>query len=76
MATPQQAQEVHVAVRDWLKKNVSDEVASKTRIIYGGMFYFYHNILWVVLENLDNFLCSFKCLILSPVIVCGGACLR
>ncbi|KAF9619170.1 hypothetical protein IFM89_005724 [Coptis chinensis] len=30
------AQEVHVAVRDWLKKNVSAEVASKTRIIYGG----------------------------------------
>lgn len=36
VATPDQAQEVHVAVRDWLKKNVSDEVASKTRIIYGG----------------------------------------
>ncbi|CAO2813816.1 unnamed protein product [Amaranthus hypochondriacus] len=36
VATPDQAQEVHVAVRDWLKKNVSGEVASKTRIIYGG----------------------------------------
>lgn len=36
VATPQQAQEVHVAVRDWLKKNFSAEVASKTRIIYGG----------------------------------------
>ncbi|KAK8522186.1 hypothetical protein V6N13_115159 [Hibiscus sabdariffa] len=36
VATPQQAQEVHLAVRDWLKKNVSEEVASKTRIIYGG----------------------------------------
>ncbi|KAE8719113.1 Triosephosphate isomerase [Hibiscus syriacus] len=36
VATPQQAQEVHVAVRIWLKKNVSEEVASKTRIIYGG----------------------------------------
>ncbi|ESW34786.1 hypothetical protein PHAVU_001G181000 [Phaseolus vulgaris] len=36
VATPQQAQEVHVAIRDWLKKNVSEEVASKTRIIYGG----------------------------------------
>ncbi|KAM7259143.1 hypothetical protein ACFE04_014884 [Oxalis oulophora] len=36
VATPQQAQEVHVAVRDWLKKNVSEDVASKTRIIYGG----------------------------------------
>ncbi|XP_022944549.1 triosephosphate isomerase, chloroplastic-like [Cucurbita moschata] len=36
VATPEQAQEVHAAVRDWLKKNVSPEVASKTRIIYGG----------------------------------------
>ncbi|KAJ6409881.1 hypothetical protein OIU84_009380 [Salix udensis] len=36
VATPVQAQEVHVAVRDWLKNNVSAEVASKTRIIYGG----------------------------------------
>ncbi|KAK4775293.1 hypothetical protein SAY86_010228 [Trapa natans] len=36
VATPEQAQEVHVACRDWLKKNVSAEVASKTRIIYGG----------------------------------------
>lgn len=36
VATPQQAQEVHVAVRDWLKKNVSAEVASTIRIIYGG----------------------------------------
>lgn len=36
VATPQQAQEVHLAVRDWLKTNVSPEVASATRIIYGG----------------------------------------
>lgn len=36
VASPQQAQEVHLAVRDWISKNVSAEVASKTRIIYGG----------------------------------------
>ncbi|RWW29594.1 hypothetical protein GW17_00005880 [Ensete ventricosum] len=36
VATPQQAQEVHAAIRDWLKKNVSAEVASSIRIIYGG----------------------------------------
>ncbi|XP_051132934.1 triosephosphate isomerase, chloroplastic-like [Andrographis paniculata] len=36
VATPQQAQEVHASVRDWLSKNVSADVASKTRIIYGG----------------------------------------
>ncbi|KAJ1693112.1 hypothetical protein LUZ63_009810 [Rhynchospora breviuscula] len=36
VATPQQAQEVHAAVRDWLKTNISPDVASATRIIYGG----------------------------------------
>ena len=41
VASPEQAQEVHAAVRDWLKKNVSPEVASKTRIIYGGNYRFH-----------------------------------
>nr|CAG4649618.1 EOG090X0BSC [Scapholeberis mucronata]SVE93833.1 EOG090X0BSC [Scapholeberis mucronata] len=35
-ATPQQAQEVHSKLRQWLSENVSAEVAQKTRIIYGG----------------------------------------
>ncbi|XP_053547805.1 triosephosphate isomerase [Bombina bombina] len=35
-ATPQQAQEVHLKLREWLKKHVSEEVAKSTRIIYGG----------------------------------------
>jgi triosephosphate isomerase len=36
VATVQQAQEVHEAIRKWLKANVSDEVAEQTRILYGG----------------------------------------
>ncbi|CAG8654438.1 283_t:CDS:2 [Paraglomus brasilianum] len=36
VATPQQAQEVHVFIRDLLKELVSPEVAESTRIIYGG----------------------------------------
>jgi triosephosphate isomerase len=36
VASPQQAQEVHAAIRQWLKEKVSEEVSSKTRIIYGG----------------------------------------
>jgi len=36
VATPAQAQEVHANLRDWLKTNVSPEVAENTRIIYGG----------------------------------------
>eukprot|EP00871_Galdieria_phlegrea_P005588 jgi/Galph1/602/GphlegSOOS_G5317.1 len=36
VATPEQAQEVHSLLRNWLKKNVNAEVAESTRIIYGG----------------------------------------
>jgi glyceraldehyde 3-phosphate dehydrogenase len=36
VATPQQAQEVHKALREWLGKNVGSDVARTTRIIYGG----------------------------------------
>ncbi|OIC46761.1 triose-phosphate isomerase, partial [Acinetobacter baumannii] len=36
VATPAQAQEVHYELRNWLKVNVSPEVAATTRIIYGG----------------------------------------
>ena len=35
-ATPPQAQETHLNIRDWLRKNISDTVADETRIIYGG----------------------------------------
>ncbi|XP_013790695.1 triosephosphate isomerase [Limulus polyphemus] len=35
-ASPQQAQEVHAQLRKWLTDNVSADVASKTRLIYGG----------------------------------------
>ena len=35
-ATPEQAQEVHKFLRKWLTENVSDSVATQTRIIYGG----------------------------------------
>ncbi|KAK3692892.1 Triosephosphate isomerase [Podospora appendiculata] len=36
VATVQQAQEVHAAIRKWLKANVSETVAAETRILYGG----------------------------------------
>ena len=36
VATPEQAQEVHAAIREWINKNVSPQVASEIRIIYGG----------------------------------------
>ena len=36
VATTEQAQEVHAALREWFKKEVSAEAAEKTRILYGG----------------------------------------
>jgi triosephosphate isomerase (TIM) len=35
VATTEQAQEVHKAIRDWLR-SISDKVADETRILYGG----------------------------------------
>lgn len=36
VASKEQAQEVHAAIRKWLADEVSKEVAEDTRIIYGG----------------------------------------
>ncbi|CAH7684855.1 triosephosphate isomerase [Phakopsora pachyrhizi] len=36
VATPQQAQEVHKAIREWFKKNVDPKTSETIRIIYGG----------------------------------------
>ncbi|KAI1002114.1 Triosephosphate isomerase [Podosphaera aphanis] len=36
VASTEQAQEVHKAIRGWLKENVSAKAAEETRIIYGG----------------------------------------
>ena len=35
-ATPEQAQEAHHILREWLAQNVSKEVAESVRIAYGG----------------------------------------
>jgi triosephosphate isomerase len=36
VATPEQAQEVHHIIRQWVASNVSAEVAGKLQILYGG----------------------------------------
>lgn len=36
VATPEQAEDVHKQIREWLSENVSEKVALETRIIYGG----------------------------------------
>ncbi|KAL7718760.1 Triosephosphate isomerase [Entamoeba marina] len=35
-ATPEQAQEVHQFIRQWLEKNIDKNVSDATRILYGG----------------------------------------
>ena len=35
-ASPEQAQEAHAGLREWLRANVSAEASDKTRILYGG----------------------------------------
>jgi triosephosphate isomerase len=35
-ATPEQAQEVHQYIRDWIEKNFNTDMAQKIRILYGG----------------------------------------
>jgi triosephosphate isomerase len=36
VATPEQAQDAHVAIRNWLQENYEVSIAQNTRIIYGG----------------------------------------
>ncbi len=55
-ATPAQAEEVHEAIRDWLDKNVSAEVARKTRIIYGGSVSDKNAAKLIDQPNIDGFL--------------------
>lgn len=36
VATPEQAEEVHALIRDWLSREFSPETAEKVRVLYGG----------------------------------------
>ncbi|KAJ7534319.1 hypothetical protein O6H91_13G089400 [Diphasiastrum complanatum] len=56
VATPEQAQEVHAAIRKWLKDNVSAEAASRTRIIYGGSVNGSNSSELAKKEDIDGFL--------------------
>lgn len=37
IATPQQAQEVHMKLRGWLNSNISEAIVQSAQIIYGGL---------------------------------------
>ncbi|KAJ3042309.1 hypothetical protein HDV00_007676 [Rhizophlyctis rosea] len=56
VATPEQAQEVHEHIRSWLAKNVSEEVAASTRILYGGSVNGKNSADLAKREDIDGFL--------------------
>ncbi|KAI9301297.1 triosephosphate isomerase [Cunninghamella echinulata] len=56
VATPEQAEEVHVTLRKWLAANVSDKVAESTRIIYGGSVNAKNAAELATKPNIDGFL--------------------
>lgn len=55
-ASPEQAEEVHASIRQWLSENVSKEVADSTRIIYGGSVSASTSDKLIVQPNIDGFL--------------------
>jgi triosephosphate isomerase len=55
-ASPQQAQEVHHMIRNWLKQQVSQDVASKTRVIYGGSVTDVNAAELINMPDIDGFL--------------------
>jgi len=55
-ATPEQAEEVHQAIRDWLSGKLSKGHADKTRIIYGGSVTDKNAVDLIKKQNIDGFL--------------------
>lgn len=55
-ASPQQAQDAHAFIRSWLAKNVSEQVAQETRIIYGGSVKASNSDELFKCEDIDGFL--------------------
>lgn len=55
-ATPEQAQEVHMHLRNWMRQNLSENVANETRIIYGGSVSDKNAKDLIVQNDIDGFL--------------------
>lgn len=56
VATPEQAEEVHASIRQWLTTEVSPEVGSEMRIIYGGSVKEKNYVSLITQTNVDGFL--------------------
>jgi triosephosphate isomerase len=56
VATPEQAQDVHNEIRNWMRKEVSSKVADEIRIIYGGSVSGKNAYDLIKKEDIDGFL--------------------
>jgi triosephosphate isomerase len=56
VATPEQAEETHRQIREWVAENVSAEVADSVRIIYGGSVKGSNCRTLIACPNIDGFL--------------------
>ncbi len=56
VATPEQAEETHRQIREWIAANVSGEVAAAVRIIYGGSVKGSNCKTLIACPNIDGFL--------------------
>jgi len=55
-ASPQEAQEVHAFIRQWISKNVSADVAEHIRIVYGGSVKVDNSVMLANQKDIDGFL--------------------
>eukprot|EP00762_Andalucia_godoyi_P000774 ANDGO_03784.mRNA.1 Triosephosphate isomerase len=55
-ASPEQAEEVHKMLREWIASNVSNDVAQAVRIIYGGSVTAKNAADLAKMDNVDGFL--------------------
>ena len=56
VATPEQAEETHSQIRDWMSHNVSSDVAASVRILYGGSVKASNAKSLIECPNIDGFL--------------------
>lgn len=56
VATPEQAEETHIQIRQWIATNVSPEIAKTIRIIYGGSVNGKNCATLIACPNIDGFL--------------------
>mmetsp|Transcript_34893 Transcript_34893/g.67867 ORF Transcript_34893/g.67867 Transcript_34893/m.67867 type:complete len:127 (+) Transcript_34893:1-381(+) len=55
-ASPEQAQAMHCAIRNWIRKNHGPDVAKAIRIIYGGSVKPYNCEALITKDDIDGFL--------------------